>query len=99
MTTKRQLSRYLATLGAAVVVSLPIAAAAQTANYPGTPPPQVLGESVSRNVPAQVLGETVSRGGDALPVTGGDIAGLAALGLGSVAAGVFLVRRSRVRPT
>lgn len=98
MMTKRRMSEFIAAAGVAMVVFLPVAAGAQTANYPGSAPPQVLGDDVSRNVP-QVLGQTVSNGGDALPVTGGDVAGLAALGLGAIATGTVLVRRSRVRPT
>jgi hypothetical protein len=42
----------------------------------------------------QVLGNQVSRGG-ALAVTGGDVLALSAIGAGSLALGVVLVRRSR----
>lgn len=105
MVTKRQMRELLATAGVAIVVSFPVAASAQTTDYPGSPPPEVQGESISRDLPqvpgekAQVLGENLSRGGGSLPVTGGDIAGLAVLGLGAVVTGSVLVRRSRPRPT
>ena len=92
--------RVVAAAAAAVALSLPASAAAQTSpNYPGGSPPQVLGEELSRDVSTEVLGETVSRGGQGLPVTGGDVMGLTALGLGAIAAGTILVRRSRVRTT
>lgn len=45
----------------------------------------------------RVLGRVVTRG-QPMPITGGDVAGLAAIGLGSVAVGAALLRRSRRRP-
>jgi len=100
MKTKAWISRFAAVGGAVVALSLPLGASAQTApDYPGGAPPQVLGESLTKEVPTQVLGESVSRGGPALPVTGADIAGLVALGAGAIATGTVLVRRSRVRST
>lgn len=92
-----------------LALSLPVAASAQP--YPGEQPPvvdsetlarevptqtQVLGETLARKVPTQVLGETVSRG-DTLPLTGGDVLGLTAFGIGAIATGAVLVRRSRAR--
>ena len=45
----------------------------------------------------EVLGRTVSRGGGALPLTGGDVIGLSAIGLTAVAAGTTIVVASRRR--
>ena len=97
MKTKAWISRIVAAGGVAVALSLPTAAMAQTAPYPGGQAPQVMGEQLSR-VPTQVLGESVSRGGSGLAVTGADIAGMVVLGFGAIGAGTVLVRRSRVRP-
>ena len=99
MNTKAWISRFVAAGSAVVALSLPAAAGAQTApSYPGGQPPAVLGEQLAREVPTKVLGESVSRGAP-LPVTGGDIAGLVALGLGAIGTGTVLVRRSRTRTT
>jgi len=111
MITRTWVARLVAVGGVVVALGLPGAAGAQTApDYPGGPPPQVQGESLGREVPTEVLGESqgrqvptevrgesVSRGGQPLPVTGADVAGLVALGLGSIAAGAVLVRRGRAR--
>ena len=63
---------------------------------------QVRGESVERDGPGtDVLGEEIEQGeqgngvGGSLPLTGGDLVGLAAIGLGALAVGTVLVRRSR----
>lgn len=45
----------------------------------------------------EVLGTTQTRGGGALPLTGGDIAGLVAVGLGAAAVGSAAVVGSRRR--
>ena len=71
-------------------VMAPVAAWA-TDVYPNPPTP-----SVSPTAAAQVKAESTSTGSSSLPVTGGDIAGLVALGGGLVVAGVVL-RRARVR--
>ena len=92
--TKATIARMVAAAGVGLTLSLPVAASAQ--NYPGEQPPAVLGETLAREVPTQVLGETVSRG-DTLPLTGGDVLGLTAFGLGAIATGAVLVRRSRAR--
>lgn len=103
MTTMARISRIVVGTAAALALSSPVAASAQAVgDYPGGPPPQVLGETLGREAeePAQVLSESISRasrGSDALPVTGGDVAGLVAIGLGAVTAGTVLVRRSRTR--
>lgn len=50
---------------------------------------------------AEVQGETVanSAAGGSLPVTGGDVAGLAAVGAGLTAVGIVLARQGRRRRT
>lgn len=93
--TKPWISRFVAAGGAVLALSLPTAAVAQ--DYPGGVAPQVKSETLAREVPTKVLGESLSRDSDSLPVTGGDVAGLIALGLGAVGAGTVLVRRSRTR--
>lgn len=104
MRIKEGLFRLVAVAGVTTAMSLPVAAVAQT-DYPGGPPPQVLGEDLSRTPEGlghegpEVLGQSVSGGGEGLPVTGGDVAGLAVIGLGAITAGTVLVRRSRVRPS
>jgi LPXTG-motif cell wall-anchored protein len=60
--------------------------------YDETPPPTVRGVDVTPR--PQVLGEEIGRG-EALPVTGGDLAALAGLGVVAVGAGGVLVRRGR----
>ena len=100
MITKAWIPKLVAAVGAALALSLPVAAGAQTVPaYPGGNPPQVMSENLSREVPTRVLGESITRssGGDTLPVTGGDIAGMVALGAGAIATGTVLVRRSRAR--
>lgn len=60
---------------------------------PGDPGrPTVAAENETR-----VLGRVVTRG-QPMPITGGDVAGLAAMGAGSVALGTVLLRRGRRRP-
>ena len=73
------------------------AASAITDPYPMPPPDQVAGEEVTRTVrepQERVLAAQVTRGQE-LPVTGGDLLGLTALGLGAVGTGFVLVRRGR----
>jgi hypothetical protein len=83
-------------IGAAATVTaafgVPTAAGA-TQDYVGTTPPQV--ESLELVKPVQVLGVEQSRDPATLPVTGGDLAGMALFGAGAVALGTVLVRRSR----
>jgi LPXTG-motif cell wall-anchored protein len=70
---------------------------ADTADYPPVkvPEPKVKAVEISRPIVAAV---DASRG-STLPVTGGDIAGMTAIGLGAVGLGTVLVRRSRRRPS
>lgn len=87
----------------AVTVLVPITAAA--APYPsgGNPPTEVLPETEQRNPQqpttvqpsAAVAGAAAQR--STLPFTGGDLAGIAALGLAAAGTGTVLVRRSRRR--
>lgn len=100
MITKAWIPKLLAAGGAVFALSLPVAAGAQPVPpYPGGNAPRVMSENLSREVPTKVLGESVTRsgGGDTLPVTGGDIAGLVVVGAGAIATGTILVRRSRAR--
>lgn len=57
-------------------------------------PVVVLGTEVSRPAaaPAALAQEADP---DRIPITGGDVAGLTAMGLGSIAAGIALTRRAR----
>ena len=82
----------LAGAAAAVAVFGPVAAV-HADDYVGTTPPTVLGNQLQRHDP-NVLGETVTRS-SGLPVTGGDIAEMTAIGVGAIGLGTVLVRRSR----
>lgn len=81
--------------GGVIAAILLVAPAAHAApDYVGGTPPVVLGEELVR--PAAdplVLGQEVDS--DRIPITGGDIAGLTALGLGLTGTGLLLVRRAR----
>ncbi len=84
---------------AAIVLGVPAAAVAQTDPYVSRPPEV---ESTDEGRPTEVAGVEASREAPAvasqaetLPVTGGDLVGLAAIGLVSIGAGTVLVRRSR----
>lgn len=91
-------SRMLAgALIAGCSLAMPAVAMAQT-DYTTTPP-KVKGETTTRGSDTKVLGTTTSRDPGSLAVTGGDIAGLAALGAGAVGIGTFFVRRGRTRST
>jgi hypothetical protein len=64
--------------------------------YPGTscPPTNVAPENVATTTgaPSNVLAENAGTGGSSLPFTGGDIAGLTAIGGGAIVIGVVLAR-------
>ena len=64
-----------------------------------TPPAQVEGVAVQRDVPQQapVSVEAEQTQGSSLPVTGGDIAGMAGVGFVLLGTGTVLVRRTRRR--
>jgi len=97
-------TKKLATAGVALVawLAIPVAAGAQQVD----PYTRVKGNEVGRQQLQQdpkVLGSEVSSGSesdsesgsDTLPVTGGDLLGLTAIGLGAVGVGSVFVRRSR----
>lgn len=75
--------------GASIVVAATVipAGAAMAADYPNPPSP-----SVSPNNGSNVAARTQS---STLPFTGGDVVGIAAIGVGAALAGTVLVRRSR----
>lgn len=91
--------------GATLLVGLPatLAAAAEDPYPGGTTPSSVLSESDDR--PDEVLGSTTARVDpvaatqQTLPVTGGDLVGLAVVGVSLVGVGTVVVRRSRRRDT
>ena len=97
-------TRKLAIAGAALVswLAVPGAASAQV-GYTGLPTevqgnelrrdPQVLGNEVSSESVSE--SESESESSDTLPVTGGDLLGLTAIGLGALGVGSVFVRRSR----
>ena len=83
-------------IGAAAALTAVLAgptAAGATEHYVGTPPTKV--EGIELIKPVQVAGVQESRDPGTLPVTGGDLAGMALFGAGAVTLGTVLVRRSR----
>jgi LPXTG-motif cell wall-anchored protein len=89
-------------LGAlAIVIGSMLPASGQDSTIP--PPPTVAPTSIARPPfnpgGPQVLGQEQERGAvgsqESLPLTGGDVAGLAAIGLAAIGTGVVLVRRGR----
>jgi len=90
--------RLLLAMATSAVLFVATPMAAHAGDYGTTP------NNVVPTPPAQVLGENLSTGtsgtstpSGTLPVTGGDIAGMTIIGLGAVATGTVLVRRSRRR--
>jgi uncharacterized surface anchored protein len=77
--------------GASVVVIATVlpAGVAAAADYPSGNPP-----AVSPNSGSNVKASTATKP-STLPFTGGDVAGLALIGVGAALAGTVLVRRSR----
>ena len=84
--------RKLLVAGAALVCVTAGPAVAQTSYVGGNT--EVKGNNETR-AQTDVAGADESRG---LPITGGDVAGLTAIGLAAVGTGSVLVRRSRRRP-
>ena len=80
---------------AAVLLLVPAGSVAAQTNtgYVGTPPPAVASNDEGRG--AQVAGVQVERN---LAVTGGDVVGLAVLGVGAVGLGLALKRAGRRQP-
>jgi hypothetical protein len=103
MSSRRTITqRALRLIAAGAVVTgvmLPAAAVAQQDPVYPTPsdPPQVADASGSSGSPGAPV-ETATYE-DTLPVTGGQIAGLALIGLGVTGAGVAMVRIGRRRAT
>ena len=86
-------------IGLGVLLAAGSPALAQSTTYGGTGNPPV-GQTVTRpdTQPAtQVRGVTQTRSNQ-LPVTGGDVAGLAAVGAGLLAVGVVAVKGARRSP-
>jgi LPXTG-motif cell wall-anchored protein len=90
--------------GGGVALTAGTASAQPTSTcYPGVecvnpPAPDVGGTGGSSNPPAPpAVAATESPSGTALPLTGGDVAGLTVIGVGLLAGGTVLVRRGRVR--
>lgn len=65
-------------------------------NPSAAPAPEVAGTQASRGASRGTTGAAAPTG-QALPVTGGDIAGLVVLGFGAIGTGGVLLRRSRAR--
>lgn len=81
---------------AAAAVLLVLAPSAHAAQEYTRTPVVVLGTEVTRPPAAPaVLGRQEEP--DRIPITGGDVAGLTALGIGSLATGIALTRRARRR--
>ena len=103
--TRRLLLGGLAAITVAAGTVLPASAAFATDDYPVPPSPTVDSNTVAKPTAVakpttaaksnrvEVLGIQVKRG--SMPFTGGDVAGLAAIGVGAVAAGAVMVQRTR----
>lgn len=78
-------------VGTSVVVLATVvpAGVAAAVDYPGPPGPDITPTSESNVKPS------TSTNPSTLPFTGGDVAGLALIGVGAALAGTVLVRRSR----
>ena len=89
--------------GGGIALTAGTASAQPPGCYPATecvppPAPDVGGTGGSSNPPAPpAVAATQSPSGTALPLTGGDVAGLTVIGVGLLAGGTVLVRRGRVR--
>jgi len=91
-------------LGVLALPATAFAARASQCGYPGTncPPATVLGTNETAPTTAttaapatSVLPAAVSAGQSSLPFTGGDIAGLGAIGAGAIVVGFLLARTRR----
>ena len=87
-----------AALGAAFALNV-LPAVAQTETYPPptNPEPSVQPETETPPTVAPTVETVPDTGGSTLPVTGGDMAGIAAIGAGAVAAGAALLFMRRRR--
>lgn len=94
------LRRLILALGLGIAVLALVAAPAVAQEvYPDTPPEEVEGDvvvqtptDVEQPDDVEVAGDVVTR---SLPVTGGDLLGLAAMGAGAIAVGAVLVAQRR----
>jgi hypothetical protein len=89
--------RLLAAGGVAAVVMLPGAAMAQTAGCPYGSGNCDGGTVSSNNVGSTGATTPADSSGGSLPFTGGDVVGLALIGVGAVAGGAALARSSKRR--
>ena len=98
-------ARWLVAVAAALfVLALPTvawaASATQTTCYPNCPPPSVLPETLT-STPTTAQNTAVegaqASNGSSLPFTGGDVAGLAAIGVVAIGVGYAMHRRTRTR--
>jgi len=89
--TRRTNSTLRRLVGTSVVVAATLvpAGVAAAADYPGPPGPDVTPNNESTVSPTSTTNPST------LPFTGGDVAGLALIGVGAALAGTVLVRRSR----
>lgn len=94
MTTGR-MQRYIVGMAIAITLAIPGVAAAE--DYVNQEQPKVLGEGQARTdaEPAPAAASAGDTRGGSLPITGGDVAGLTAIGVAAVGVGTALVRRSR----
>lgn len=108
----RSIAAIVGLIFVALVAFAPMASAQTDDEYPlGTTPPTVIGTDVERGAgdpaaadpaaadPAAAVAAQVQSSGQSLPVTGGDVLGLTALGLIAVGAGFALVRYQRSTAT
>ena len=100
--------RWIVAVAAALfVLALPAVAwaaspAQTTCSYPNQncQPPTVLGETQTNpGSPTAVEGAQASRGSSSLPFTGGDVAGLATIGVVAIGVGYAMHRRARTGRT
>jgi LPXTG-motif cell wall-anchored protein len=92
--------RLRAFAAAAALTSTLLAPAAASADtYTGTPPPQVGAVDSAVRPKAKVQSASTASASDpaSLPVTGSDLASLAALGFGALGVGTVLVLKTRSR--
>src|SRR3954468_24033693 len=84
-------------LGTLTAAGVGVAAPAMADDYPPAPA-EVQGVAVQRDVPQQApIAVQAEQSQQALPVTGGDIAGIAGVGFVLLGTGTVLVRRTRRR--
>jgi uncharacterized surface anchored protein len=90
-TTQTTLRRIVGTSVVVIATVVPAGVAA-AADYPSGGNPPAVSPNQGSNVRAATTTQTNP---STLPFTGGDVAGLALIGVGAVLAGTVIVRRSR----